>query len=377
MELQLQFSSVVRDLPVYIPGRPIEEVAREYGLDPKEIIKLASNENPLGPSPLAVKAVRAYLRKIHLYPDGNVFYLKNALAHKLGVKPENIVFGNGSNEILELVGHVFLERNTEVVVSRYCFAVYPIVARLFGAKLIEVPDLNYGHDLPGMLAAITPATRVVFVANPNNPTGTRVPNESLVKFVMSVPDHVLVVVDEAYFEYLEDPPDLISIIREGRRTNLLLVRTFSKIYGLAGLRIGYGIGNARVIAMLEKVREPFNVNAIAQVAALAALDDTKHVTRTRRLNNRSLRFFEKEIKRLGLEYVPSAANFVLVKVGAGARVCQEMQRRGVIVRPMDSYGLPEWIRISTGTMAENRRCIETLSEVLGLQNEGMLRFIRQ
>ena len=242
----------------------------------EDFIKLASNENPLGPSRLAIAAMRQAMRHINLYPDGNAFYLKQKLAEKLQVSPANLILGNGSNEVLELLGHALLAPGAEAVVSQYCFAVYPIVTALFGAKLVTVPAKNYGHDLDAMLAAITPNTKVVFVANPNNPTGTTVAEEVLRRFIAAVPENVLVALDEAYVEFLEKPLDLIPEIRGGRQ-NLLLMRTFSKIYGLAGLRLGYGIGPETLIAELEKIRQPFNANLLAQAGALAALDDTSHV----------------------------------------------------------------------------------------------------
>jgi histidinol-phosphate aminotransferase len=362
----LPFTSnpVLTNLPVYQPGRPIEEVARELNLPADDIIKLASNENPLGPSRLAIAAMRKALPKMNLYPDGNSFYLKQKLAEKLGVAPTNLILGNGSNEILEMVGHAMLSPEAEVVVSQYCFAVYPIVTALFGARLKVVPAKNYGHDLDAMLAAITPQTRVVFVANPNNPTGTTVTPEALRAFVEAVPEHVLLAMDEAYIEFLENPLDLLPAVREGRKSNLLLMRTFSKIYGLAGLRLGYGIGHPGFISELEKIRQPFNINAVAQAGALAALDDTAHAERTRLVNSRGLKFYTRAFRRMGLECVPSEANFILVRVGDGARVFNEMQKQGVIVRPMGGYGLGEWIRVSMGTAAENRRCLDILERVL-------------
>jgi histidinol-phosphate aminotransferase len=350
-------------LPVYQPGRPIEEVAREHNLPVESIVKLASNENPLGPSPKAVAAMREVLANLHLYPDGNAFYLKQKLAAKLGLKTENLVLGNGSNEIIEFVSHAFMRPGVDVVVSEYCFAIYPIMAKMFGANLIVVPARNLGHDLPGMLKAITPQTRVVFVANPNNPTGTLASKEDIQEFVRQVPDSVLLVMDEAYVEFLDDAPDLLPLIRNGK-SNLLLMRTFSKIYGLAGLRLGYGIGHPDLIAAFEKIRQPFNINALIQAGALAALDDQEHLNSTRANNTEGLAWFEKELARLKLEFVPSAANFILVRVGDGQRIFDAMQRRGVITRPMGGYKLSEWIRITVGTPEQNRRCIEALEEAL-------------
>ena len=364
MPLPFSINPCLHAVPVYQPGRPIEEVARELGLDAEGIIKLASNENPLGPSRLAQAAMRKAVAQVNLYPDGNAFYLKQKLAAKLGVTPGNLILGNGSNEVLEFVGHAFIGPGAEVVVSQYCFAVYPIVTALFGGKLVTVPAKQYGHDLDAMLAAITPATRVVFVANPNNPTGTSVSPEALARFVSAVPPHVLIALDEAYIEFLDEPIDLVAEIRGGQKHNLLLMRTFSKIYGLAGLRLGYGVGHAELVAEFEKVRQPFNINAIAQAGALAALDDTAHAEKTRRNNSRGLKFYARAFRKLGLEFIPSAANFILVRVGDGARVFNELQKRGVIVRPMGGYSLPEWVRISIGTPKENQRCLEALQAVL-------------
>ncbi|MCF7708088.1 MAG: histidinol-phosphate transaminase [Verrucomicrobia bacterium] len=364
MPLDIPFKDLLDSLPVYQPGRPIEEVARELGMPAEEIIKLASNENPFGPSPRAMEALRRSLEKLHLYPDGNSFYLKGALAERLRMKPGNIVLGNGSNEVLELIGHALLEPGVEAVVSQYCFAVYPIVTHLFGAQLVTVPADELGHDLKAMRNAVTGRTRVVFVANPNNPTGTLIPNADLIAFIEDMPSNILVVVDEAYTEFLEEPPDLLPLIREQRVPNLVVTRTFSKIFGLAGLRIGYGVGHSELIAALEKTREPFNLNAAAQTAALAALDDDEHVDKTKSNNREELRKLESALESRGLEYVPSAGNFSLVRVGHGATVFRGLQKEGVIVRPMAGYGLPEWIRVTVGTPPENRRFLEALDRVL-------------
>jgi len=376
----MKINPALNDLPVYQPGRPIEEVARELGLPADSIIKLASNENPFGPSPLALAAMQKALAGVNLYPDGNAFYLKQKLAAKLGVEPPNLILGNGSNEIIEFAGHALLGGTgilpvrtddpgkmsvpLDVVVSQYCFAVYPIVTKLFGANLIIVPAKNYGHDLPAMLKAITPRTRIVFVANPNNPTGTRAPREEVIRFINDVPDDVLLVMDEAYIDFLEDPVDLSPLVHQNVRPNLMLMRTFSKIYGLAGLRIGYGIGNPDFVTALEKIRQPFNVNLLAQTAALAALDDVEHVRKTRRNNFAGLEFFERAFRDLKLEFIPSAANFILVRVGDGRKIFEALQRQGVIVRPMGGYQLPEWIRISIGTPEQNERCLKALRATL-------------
>ena len=377
--MSLPLSPFLKTLPTYQPGRPIEEVARELNLPVDSIIKVASNENPFGPSPLAQAALQKAIPGVNLYPDGNAFYLKQKLAAKLGVEPANLVLGNGSNEIIEFVGHALLGgcgapaaghgdegvAATNIVVSQYCFAIYPIVAKMLGAGVITVPAINYGHDLPAMLKAITPRTRIVFVANPNNPTGPLASREELIRFVNDVPDNVLLAMDEAYIEFLDEPVDLIPLIRLGARKNLILMRTFSKIYGLAGLRIGYGIANAELASALEKVRQPFNANLLSQVAALAALDDDEHVRKTRANNFAGLEFFAQAFRDLKLEYVPSFANFILVRVGQGQKVFDAMQKLGVITRPMGGYQLPEWIRISVGTKQENQRTLAALKQSLG------------
>lgn len=349
------------NLPVYQPGRPLEEVARELGLPLDGLIKLASNENPLGPSPRAVEAMQRMASQIHLYPDGNAFYLRNAMAERLGVESDQLIFGNGSNEIIEFVAHSLLGPGTNIVVSQYCFAIYPIVAHLMGAQCITVPAKDYGHDLEAMSAEINDETRIIFVANPNNPTGTLAPAESVISMVDAIPDHVLLVMDEAYFEFLDEPMDLI--FRLAGKPNLLLMRTFSKIYGLAGLRIGYGIGHKELVSALEKVRQPFNLNAMAQAAALAALDDTDHLEATRQNNRLGLEYLNQALHDMGLETVPSYANFILAKVGDGATVFQKLQESGVITRPMGGYQLPEWIRISVGTPEENERCLTALRDL--------------
>ena len=351
-------------LPVYQPGRPIQEVARELGLDAADIIKLASNENPLGPSPAAVAAMEQAIQSLHLYPDGNAFYLKQKLAAKLGVTTANLILGNGSNEIIEFIGHALMAPGAEVVVSQYCFAVYPIVTSLFGAKLITVPAKDHGHDIPAMLRAITPQTRVIFVANPNNPTGTLIPAADIERLIREVPSNVLIAMDEAYVEFLDEPLDLLPMIRSGQVPNLLLMRTFSKIYGLAGLRLGYGIGHPDLIAALEKIRQPFNINSLIQAGALAALDDEEHIDGTRRNNAEGLKLYEDAFRELKLTFVPSSANFILVRVGDGQKVFAELQKLGVIVRPMAGYQLPEWIRISIGSPAGNQRCLAALRQAL-------------
>jgi histidinol-phosphate aminotransferase len=360
----LPINPSLKNLPVYQAGRPIEEVARELGLAADSIIKVASNENPFGPSPLAIAAMQKAVAGVNLYPDGNAFYLKQKLADKLGIEPTNLILGNGSNEIIEFVAQALLGSGDNIVVSQFCFAIYPIVAKMAGADVIIVPAKNHGHDLPAMLRAITRCTKIVFVANPNNPTGTLAPREEVIHFVNEVPDDVLLVMDEAYIEFLNDPVDLVPLVRLGARKNLILMRTFSKIYGLAGLRIGYGVAEAGFISALEKIRQPFNVNLLAQTAAFAALDDVEHVRKTRANNFSGLEFFERAFRDMKLEFVPSHANFILVRVGQGQKVFEAMQAQGVITRPMGGYQLSEWIRISVGTPQENERCLQALKSAL-------------
>ena len=318
----VRLNPFLKNLPTYQPGRPIEEVARELNLPANSIIKVASNENPFGPSPLAMAAIQTAVAGINLYPDGNAFYLKQKLAAILGLEPSHLILGNGSNEIIEFVSHALLGNcgnDANVVVSQYCFAIYPIVAKMLGANIVTVPAKKYGHDLPAMLRAITPQTRIIFVANPNNPTGTLASREDVIQLVNDVPDDVLLVMDEAYIEFLNDAVDLVPLIRLGTRKNLILMRTFSKIYGLAGLRMGYGIGNPEFISTLEKIRQPFNINSLAQAAAIAALDDDEHVRKTRTNNFAGLDFFERAFREMKLEFAPSRANFILVRVGNTTR----------------------------------------------------------
>jgi histidinol-phosphate aminotransferase len=348
----------LHDLVSYEPGKPIEDVARELGLKPSEIIKLASNENPLGPSPKALDAMRETLERAHFYPDGGGYYLREAIAAKFGFTRANVILGCGSNEIIEFIGKAFLNSGDEIVTARHAFVVYKLMATLFGATTIEVPDPNYAHDLDAMAAAITPKTREVFIANPNNPTGTLLSQEEIDRFMAKVPSHVIVVFDEAYYEFLENPPDTLKFIREGR--NVVVLRTFSKIQGLANLRIGYGLAKPDLIEVLQKTRQPFNVNGIAQAGALAGLLDDEHQRKTRNITIEGRDFLQREFGAMGLEYVPSFANFVLVRVGDGKAVFQALMKRGIIVRDMTSYGLPEWIRVSIGTMEQNRRFLTEL-----------------
>jgi histidinol-phosphate aminotransferase len=352
----------LREIAVYQPGKPIEETARELGLDPSAIIKLASNENPLGPSPKAIEAMRDALEKGHLYPDGGGFCLCNAVASKLGLAPENVILGNGSNEVLEFLGHAFVNPGDDVVASQYAFIVYKLIATSFGARTIEVPSPDYQQDLDGMLTAITPKTRLIFVPNPNNPTGTLLSQRAIDNFVSRIPEKLIVVFDEAYFEFLDCPPDTLRFIREGR--NIVVLRTFSKIHGLAGLRIGYAVGPASLIEVLHKTRQPFNVNSIAQVGALAALDDDEHQRETRLVINEGRAYLHEQFAKMKIPFVPGTANFVMVNVGDGHAVFERLLRQSIIVRPLKGYNLPEWVRISVGTMDENKKLVTALGKVM-------------
>lgn len=358
MNLESLAKRSVLTQPTYEPGKPIEYVARELGLDPAGIIKLASNENPFGPSPKAVVAAKLALEKGELYPDGGCYELRQRLAQRHGLGADQFVVGNGSNEIIELLGHAFIDAGDEVVMATPAFVVYKLVTLLFGAKAVEVPLRDWRHDLPAMRAAVTPRTKLVFVCSPNNPTGTANSETELLAFVRGLPEHVVVVLDEAYTEYLESSPDLRPLITEGR--NVVCLRTFSKIFGLASLRVGYGYASRELCALLNRVRQPFNVNAIAQAAAVAALEDLEFAGACAASNRRGLAQLEAGCRARKLEFVPSVGNFMLIKVGAAAEVFQRLQRQGVIVRPVASYGLPEWIRVTVGTEAQNQRFFAAL-----------------
>ena len=350
--------------PIYEPGKPIDLVAREFGLNPDETIKLASNENPLGASPKALAAVKEFLHRSYLYPDGGCYELRQALSRKTGLAPEQFVFGNGSNEVIELIGHAFIKPGDEVVMGEQAFIVYKLITLLFQATPIEVPLVSFTHDLDAMRKAVTDKTKLVFLPSPNNPTGTLNTSDEVLEFANALPDHVILVVDEAYAEFLKAPVDLRPLIEVGRK--IICTRTFSKIYGLAGFRIGYGYCSAECAALLNRVREPFNVNSVAQVAAIAALDDDEFVEASRRCNEEGLIQLTRFCDKQGLSYVPSVGNFMLVKVGNGGEVFQALQKAGVIVRPMGGYGFSEHVRISIGTKDENERLIAALQCALHL-----------
>ncbi|WP_217267268.1 histidinol-phosphate transaminase [Thermanaeromonas sp. C210] len=354
----------ILDIKPYVPGKPIEEVQRELGI--KDVIKLASNENPLGPSPDAVMALREAAEKIYLYPDGSCYYLKQALAAKLEVSEEQLIIGNGTDEILKMLGEAFVDPGDEVIVGDPTFSEYEFAAQVMGGRAVKVPCRDFRLDLEAMAGAVGPRTRLVFLCNPNNPTGTIVSQEEVDVFLNRVPSHVLVVLDEAYYEYVTSPayPDSLAYVRDGR-PNVIVLRTFSKIYGLAGLRVGYGIAHPEVIKALNRVREPFNVNSLAQVAARAALQDEYHVGKSREVNNEGKEFLYEQFRALGLKYVPTESNFIFVDIGRDSReVFKKMLAKGVIVRTGDIFGYPTFLRITIGTRRQNQRLIDALREVL-------------
>jgi histidinol-phosphate aminotransferase len=362
MKIVEQVPDYIRTLIPYEPGRPIEEVEREYGVS--NSIKLASNENPLGPSPKALAAIREKLDQLHFYPDGDCFYLKRGMAQKLGVAPENLIFGNGSNEIIELAVRTFMRPGDDAVMAEQAFVVYPLVVQAVGGNIKAVPLRNYTHDLAAIGDAVTRQTRVVFLANPNNPTGTIYRRDAWERFLGKMPPDLLLIVDEAYFEYVQDPAYPDSLRYHAADRAILTLRTFSKLYGLAGLRIGYGVGSKELIDMMQRVRQPFNVNAAAQWAALAALDDIDHVKRSLEVNRQGIEYLRAEFIRLGLQFVPSDANFILVRVGKGQAVFKQLLSQGVIVRPMEGYRFPEHVRVTVGTMEENRKFVDALQRVI-------------
>lgn len=352
----------IRGLIPYEPGKPIEELERELGI--KNSIKLASNENPVSPSPLVVQALKKNLKVLNRYPDGGGFYLKKALSNKMGLKMSNLILGNGSNEIIELIAKTFLMPREEAIMGHPAFIVYQLSVQGVNGKKIIVPLKNLTHDLMGMAAKITNQTRLIFIANPNNPTGTMVTDMEMRRFMNKVPKRVIVVVDEAYYEYVtrNDFPNTIDYLKKGR--NIIILRTFSKIYGLAGLRIGYGMANEKLIKELNKVRQPFNTNSLAQIAALTSLGDREYIKRNRKSNKEGREYFYKNFHEMGLQYTPSEANFVLVKVGDGKDIYKRLLKKGIIVRPMGGYGLPEYIRVTIGLPIENKKFIKVFKEVI-------------
>jgi histidinol-phosphate aminotransferase len=364
----------VKAIAPYRPGKPIDEVAREYGLDAQRIIKLASNENPLGMPQSARAAIQSALDDLGRYPDGNCFDLKEAIAARYGVPAEWITLGNGSNDGLELAARAFCAAGQSIVFSQYSFIVYPLCTQAIGARAIEVPAVHYGHDLDAMRGAIAADTRVVFIANPNNPTGTMVSARQLEEFLDAVPARVAVVLDEAYTDYLgpEERYDSIPWVR--KYPNLVVSRTLSKAYGLAGLRVGFMVAQAPLTDLMNRVRQPFNVNTLAQAAAVAALADSDFLERSYQINRQGLVQLQDGFKALGLEFVPSSGNFVLVRVGRADLVNERLLQAGIIVRPVGNYNLPEWLRVTVGLPEENAALLEALPAALeGAGAEGSAR----
>ena len=359
----------VQGLTPYVPGKPIEELERELGIS--NIIKLASNENPLGPSPKVLAALDQVKADLTRYPDGNGFQLKQALSVKLGVKPETITLGNGSNDVLDLIARAYFSPGDEAVFSQYAFAVYPISTQACGATAVVTPAKEWGHDLDAMAAAITDKTKVVFIANPNNPTGTSFGNAEWEAFIQQVPESVLVVLDEAYIEYVEEGADALNGLDYlDRYPNLIVTRTFSKAYGLAALRVGYSLSHPQVANVLNRVRQPFNVDSFALAAATAVLDDQDYLTGSRTVNRQGMAQYQAGFARLGLDFIPSSGNFITVHFDTeGMGIYQKLLQEGVIVRPVANYGMPNSLRISIGLPEENQRCLEALARVLGSVSE--------
>ena len=364
MNLSTLAPDYIRAIAPYQGGKPISELAREMGLNEADIVKLASNENPLGISPKAQMAIDEAVHDIARYPDGNNFKLRKSVSEKFGVAYNQIVFGNGSNDILELAARAFLQAGCEAIYSQHAFAVYPLVTQAVGATGVVVPAQNYAHDLDGFLKAITPKTKLIFIANPNNPTGTLISKKVLKAFLKQVPSNILVVLDEAYDEYLnaKSKSEAVSWLNEFE--NLIISRTFSKAYGLAGLRIGFGLMHPSVADLLNRVRQPFNVNSIAQAAAVASLADEDFVARSYAANQAGMVQMTQGLSELGLEYIPSHANFVSFKVVNAAQINQQLLQNGVIVRPIANYEMPEYLRVSIGLFSENDRFLTVLETIL-------------
>lgn len=354
----------VRAISPYQPGKPISELAREMGLPECDIVKLASNENPLGASPRVLAAIENVMMEIARYPDGNGFTLKTALAQRHGVELSQIVLGNGSNDVLELTARAFLTPQSSAVYSQHAFAVYPLATQAVGARGIEAKAKDFGHDPEALLDAIEDDTRILFIANPNNPTGTLMDPPELLGLIERVPENVLVVLDEAYTEYLPEAHKSDSIGWLKRFPNLVVSRTFSKAYGLAGLRVGFALASPRVADMLNRVRQPFNVNSLAQAAAVAAMEDTAFLDECLEINRAGMIQLTEGFRRLGLDYIPSHGNFVAVRVGNAAAVNRSLLRQGVIVRPVANYGMPEHLRISIGLEGENKVFLQALERAL-------------
>lgn len=353
----------VRDLVPYLPGKPVEELERELGIT--GAIKLASNENPLGASPKAIGALRDRLQEINWYPDGDSFYLKNELAAKLRLSSENLIVGNGSNDVIEIAARTFMKPGDEAIMGEFAFIVYPLVTKAIGAVAVLSPMPELVHDLEDMHSRISSKTKMIFIANPNNPTGTMVTKDEFEWFLEKVPEDIIILVDEAYFEYVESKQYPNSLDYHKTRASIITVRTFSKIYGLAGLRLGYGAASADIISYMNRVREPFNVNSLAQAAGISALSDTEHVINSREINKEGKYFLQSEFRKLGIKYFDSYTNFILIDLRADpTAIYNALLKEGVIVRPVGGYGLKTHLRISIGLMDENKRFIEALKKIV-------------
>ena len=356
----------VQSLHPYLPGKPVDELAREQGLAVEDIVKLASNENPLGPAPSSLAAIEKTVSELARYPDGNLYNLREALSQKLSVQPAQITFGNGSNDVLVLLAECFLKEGRTAVFSEYAFLVYPIAVQASGAESIVVPAKDYGHDLEAMAKAIRSDTRMVFLANPNNPTGTAFSNTELLSFMAKVPEDVIVVLDEAYYEYAADAhhPDGVQLLNQF--PNLVVTRTFSKAYGLAGARVGYAVSSSEIASILNRLRQPFNVNNLAEAAAVAVLGDKDYLQKSRQVNSQGMKQVEAGLKQLGYDFIPSSGNFITFDTKEEGAACyQKLLKKGVIARPVANYGMPAHLRVSIGLEKENERFLEALAEVKG------------
>lgn len=358
------FRKNILSISPYVPGKPIDEVKRELGI--ADVIKLASNENPFGASPRAITAMQDALKDVHIYPDGYCYALREELSKMLSVEPDYLMFGNGSDELIKMIAETFVNQDDEVIYAEPSFSEYDFATKVMAGKSFSVPLKDYRHDLKAMLEAVTDKTKLIFICNPNNPTGTIVTRNEVDEFMKDVPEDVIVIFDQAYIEYVTDVdyPDCMDYVREGR--NVILLRTFSKVYGLAGLRIGYGIAKPELVSLVSRVKEPFNVNSIAQIGAIEALKDQDHIEKCVKHNTRQKRWLTEQFETLGLDYIPSEANFVMVNVEMDSKKCfNELLKKGVIVRTGDIFNMPTWLRITVGTESENERLIEALRSVLG------------
>ena len=364
MSIQSLIPKYICDIAPYQGGKPIAELAREYQLEESSIVKLASNENPLGMSPKAREVILKSIDEIYRYPDGNAFQLKKAVSLKFNLHPDSLIFGNGSNDILELSARTFLKIGDEAIFSQHAFAVYSLVTQSMGAIGVKVPAKDFAHDLAKMFAAITSKTKMIFIANPNNPTGTLIAKDELKAFLMKIPPHIIVVLDEAYDEYLDTEYKSVSFSWLTQFPNLIISRTFSKAYGLAGLRVGFGASNPEIIQFMNRVRQPFNVNSLAQDAAVAALMDDAFVSESKILNNNGKKQLESALQRLKLSFIPTFGNFISFKVDKAFQVYEALLKAGIIVRPVANYEMPDYLRVSIGLKEENERFIQALEAII-------------